>query len=89
MGDKICKRSHASYFVYLYFCRHVLSNNRLYPYRNIDTFLIGNSLDGVEEINLIEIDIPEKINDDLEKVIFHIARAIAKEYSWVIDENAR
>ncbi|MDP5276186.1 hypothetical protein [Chengkuizengella axinellae] len=44
-----------------------------------------NSLDGIEEINLIEIDIPENINDELEKTILNIAKSIAKEYSWLID----
>lgn len=44
-----------------------------------------NSLEGVEEINLIEIDIPTIINEDIERAISDIAEAIAKEFSWIID----
>ncbi|WP_240421804.1 hypothetical protein [Paenibacillus periandrae] len=46
-----------------------------------------NSLEGVEEVNLIEIAVPWKINDDSEKVISDIAKAITKEYAWIIDEG--
>lgn len=43
-----------------------------------------NTLDGVEEINLIEIDVPSFIDDEIEKEILRIAFAIAKEFSWDI-----
>lgn len=45
------------------------------------------TLEGVEEVNLIEIDLPRNINDILENAIASIAMAIAKEFSWIIDED--
>lgn len=44
-----------------------------------------DSLDGVEEINLIEIDVPVKINQEIMDEILYIADAIANEFSWIID----
>lgn len=46
-----------------------------------------NTLDGVEDINLIEIDLPRYINHILEHSICEIANLIAKEFSWKIDED--
>ncbi|MDK8179551.1 hypothetical protein [Paenibacillus sp. UMB4589-SE434] len=46
-----------------------------------------DSLDGIEEINLIEIAVPWSINDVLEKKITDLANAIAKDFSWMIDES--
>ena len=43
-----------------------------------------DTLDGVEEINLIEIDIPDNVNAVVEKEITKIAFAIAKEFSWCV-----
>ena len=47
-----------------------------------------NSLEGVEEISLIEIAIPWMINDNLEKSISDIVNAIVNEYSWIVDEDS-
>ncbi|WP_163855972.1 hypothetical protein [Paenibacillus elgii] len=46
-----------------------------------------NTLEGVEEINLIEIDVPMNLDDTLELVLSDIANAIVKEFSWIIDED--
>ncbi|KQX51395.1 hypothetical protein [Paenibacillus sp. Root444D2] len=46
-----------------------------------------NSLDGIEEINLIEIDLPRDIDEILEHSISEIAILIAKEFSWKIDDD--
>ncbi|MDQ0059928.1 hypothetical protein [Paenibacillus harenae] len=46
-----------------------------------------NTLEGVEEVNLIEIDLPRSISDILEHAITGIAIAISKEFSWIIDED--
>ena len=46
-----------------------------------------NTLDGIEEVNLIEIDLPRHIDDILEHAITEIAINIAKEFSWIIDED--
>jgi hypothetical protein len=45
------------------------------------------TLEGVEEVNLIEIDLPRSISDILELAIRGIAIAISKEFSWIIDED--
>ncbi|RXZ79529.1 hypothetical protein EBB07_22640 [Paenibacillaceae bacterium] len=44
-----------------------------------------DSLEGIEEINLIEIDIPMNSNYELEQEILAIANAIARQFSWTID----
>lgn len=46
-----------------------------------------DSLEGVEEINLIEIAVPWKITGDSEKKVIDIANDIAKQFSWMIDES--
>lgn len=46
-----------------------------------------DTLDGIEEINLIEIDIPLQMNMELEKFILAAAYQIAKRYSWIVDER--
>ncbi|MEC0090878.1 hypothetical protein [Paenibacillus macquariensis] len=46
-----------------------------------------STLEGVEEINLIEIDVPINMDDTLELVISDIANAIVKEFSWIIDAD--
>ncbi|CAH1226857.1 hypothetical protein PAECIP111891_06014 [Paenibacillus allorhizoplanae] len=46
-----------------------------------------NTLDGIEEVNLIEIDLPRYIDGNLEHSISEIAISIAKEFSWMIDDN--
>ncbi|GFZ76122.1 hypothetical protein GCM10008018_22090 [Paenibacillus marchantiophytorum] len=45
------------------------------------------TLEGVEEINLIEIDVPMKLDDTVELAITDITNAIVKEFSWIIDED--
>ncbi|MCZ1265969.1 MULTISPECIES: hypothetical protein [Paenibacillus] len=45
------------------------------------------TLEGVEEINLIEIDIPLMIDSEIETEILEIANAIASKYSWIIEER--
>ncbi|SEM07031.1 hypothetical protein [Paenibacillus sp. OK003] len=45
------------------------------------------NLDRIEEINLIEIDIPQEINIEIEESILEIANAIASKFSWIIDER--
>jgi hypothetical protein len=44
-----------------------------------------DTLENVEEINLIEIDIQSYINDHIENTILEITKAIANEYSWLVD----
>ncbi|MGO4501102.1 hypothetical protein AB4114_35220 [Paenibacillus sp. 2RAB27] len=46
-----------------------------------------DTLEGVEEINLIEIDVPMNLDDNLELEISGIANTIVKEFSWIIDED--
>ena len=46
-----------------------------------------NSYDEFNEINLIEIDIPNSNSTNLEDEIISIAKSIAKEYSWLIDHR--
>ncbi|MFF2484622.1 hypothetical protein [Paenibacillus sp. NPDC058071] len=46
-----------------------------------------DSLEGVEEINLIEIAVPWKITGDSEKEVIDIANDIAKQFSWMINES--
>lgn len=46
-----------------------------------------NTLDGIEEVNLIEIDLPRYIDNILEHSISEIANLIAKEFSWMIDDD--
>ncbi|MCD1261411.1 hypothetical protein B5M42_021655 [Paenibacillus athensensis] len=46
-----------------------------------------HTLDGVEEINLIEIDLPVSISGMLAQEIEIIAVAIARELSWIIDKD--
>lgn len=48
-----------------------------------------NSLDGIEEINLIKLDIPKYLDNTLERAILDIANAIANEFSWTIDDERR
>ena len=43
-----------------------------------------DTLDGVEEINLIEIDIPRLTNEEIEMEIFKNACSIAEEFSWSV-----
>ncbi|MFC4322007.1 hypothetical protein [Litchfieldia salsa] len=44
-----------------------------------------NSSEKFKEINLIEIDIPNKSNDAVEAEILKIAQKISNEYLWEID----
>lgn len=46
-----------------------------------------NTLDGIDEVNLVEINLPRSINNNLESVITGIAIAISNELSWYIDED--
>lgn len=46
-----------------------------------------STLEGIEEVNLIEIDLPRNINDILEESISEIANSIAKKFSWMIDDD--
>lgn len=43
-----------------------------------------DTLDGVEEVNLIEIEVPCSIDEKIEDEITGIAFAIAAEYSWCV-----
>ncbi|NGZ77713.1 hypothetical protein [Saccharibacillus alkalitolerans] len=45
------------------------------------------TLEGIKEINLIEIDIPQKMNIEIEESILEIANAIASKFSWIVDER--
>lgn len=45
------------------------------------------TLEGIEEVNVVEIDLPESVNKNLERVISDIAVAISNEFAWVIDED--
>lgn len=57
----------------------------------ISASLEGNyaffTLEGIEEVNVVEIDLPESVNKNLERVISDIAVAISNEFAWVIDED--
>lgn len=46
-----------------------------------------DTLNGVEEINLIEVDVPNSIDAGIEDAITRLAVAIATEYSWCIWDN--
>lgn len=46
-----------------------------------------DTLDGVKEINLIEIEIPNIIDTKIEYEITRLAIAIATEYSWCVWDN--
>jgi hypothetical protein len=46
-----------------------------------------DTLDGVEEINLIEIDIPDPLDPETEEYIMEIANSIAREFSWCIFDH--
>ncbi|MCR2804267.1 hypothetical protein [Paenibacillus soyae] len=46
-----------------------------------------DTLDGIEEVNLIEIDLPQHIDAILESIIADVAIAIANEFSLKIDED--
>ncbi|WP_028552506.1 hypothetical protein [Paenibacillus sp. UNC451MF] len=74
---------------HLTFCKE-LHGDRI-CLRGLPADLDGNyaiyTLDGVEEINLIEIDLPRNISGILEHAIASIAIAIAKEFSWIIDDE--
>lgn len=54
---------------------------------DLDCCYSFDALDGIEEINLIEIDLPLYIDDNLEQVISKLAIDIAKKFSWIIDED--
>ncbi|SDW22047.1 hypothetical protein [Paenibacillus sp. CF384] len=77
------KASHLTFFKEIY--------GELIKIRGITSDNDGNygfdTLEGIEEVNLIEIDFPNYINDILEQTIAAIATAIAKEFSWIIDED--
>lgn len=55
-------------------------------YANSEGSYAFNSLNGIEEINLIEIDIPDDLNGEIEEAISNIVMAIAKEFSWCVEE---
>lgn len=44
-----------------------------------------DTLEGIEEINLIEIDIPDKLTYEIEEEIINISKAIASKFSWIVD----
>lgn len=46
-----------------------------------------DTLDGVEEVNLIEIEVPSSIDGKIEDEITRIAFAIAAEYSWCVFDH--
>ncbi|ULO08524.1 hypothetical protein H1230_06875 [Paenibacillus sp. 19GGS1-52] len=52
---------------------------------NLNGSYAFDTLDGIEEINLIEIDLPVRTNKEIENTILQITNEIAKEYNWIID----
>ncbi|WP_429311216.1 hypothetical protein [Paenibacillus mucilaginosus] len=46
-----------------------------------------DTLDGIQEINLIEIDVPMNTDEALEEELRQMAYAIASHSSWVVDER--
>lgn len=46
-----------------------------------------DNLEGIEEVNLIEIEIPDNINKKIEDEITRIAFDIAGEYSWCVFDH--
>ncbi|MNW44825.1 hypothetical protein D3C74_220720 [compost metagenome] len=54
---------------------------------NPDGSYAFDTLDGTEEVNLIEIDVPIYTDDILELILSSIATSITKEFSWVIDDD--
>lgn len=52
---------------------------------NLNGSYAYDTLDGIEEINLIEIDVPTRINKEIEDTILQITNEIADEYNWIID----
>ncbi|WP_419875205.1 hypothetical protein [Candidatus Pristimantibacillus sp. PTI5] len=74
---------------HLTFCKKI--NGEHIKIRGIPADKDGNygidTLDGIEEVNLIEIDLPKYIDDILEQIIADIATAIAVEFAWIIDED--
>lgn len=44
-----------------------------------------DSLEGVEEINLLEIDLPNHLSQELEDHVRATANRIASQFSWIID----
>jgi hypothetical protein len=46
-----------------------------------------DSLDGIEQINLIEINLPMQLNPALEEELEAMASAIANEFSWIIENK--
>jgi hypothetical protein len=46
-----------------------------------------DTLDGINEINLIEIGVPDGIDKSIEDEILKIAFAIAKKFSWCVYDN--
>ncbi|MGW8957353.1 hypothetical protein [Paenibacillus sp. NPDC055715] len=54
---------------------------------NPDGSYAFDTLDGTEEVNLIEIDVPIYTDDILELILSSIATSITKEFSWIIDDD--
>lgn len=52
---------------------------------NSNGFYVFNTLEEIEEINWIEIDVPLRSNQGIENTILQVANAIANKYSWIID----
>ncbi|GGG00223.1 hypothetical protein GCM10010912_51380 [Paenibacillus albidus] len=74
---------------HLTFCKEI--NGKLVRLTGIpanpDGSYAFNTLNGIEEVNLIEIDVPRYIDDTIELAISGIASSIAKEFSWIIDDD--
>lgn len=74
---------------HLTFCKE-LHGERI-RLRGIQAGLDGNyaydTLEGIEEVNLIEIDLPSYIIDTLDHAIANIAIAISNRFSWIIDKD--
>lgn len=74
---------------HLKFCKEI--NGELVRLTGIPANLNGNyafdTLEGVEEINLIEIDVPRYTDETIELEISGIAISITKEFSWIIDDD--
>lgn len=54
---------------------------------SIDGNYAFDTLDGVEEVNLIEINLPPITDESFEQELADIAKAIAKKCSWIIDDD--
>lgn len=73
----------------LTFCKELYGERIIL--RGISAQLDGSyaydTLEGIEEVNLIEIDVPVQIHEALEHAISTLAVAVSEQLSWIIDED--